>query len=117
MKESINRSILTNEKLRGVFKNNFKLVNQAIQLARFYIKSGHEIRMDRLLEELKNNPELNMELGAKYFAKMLKEKGSVEDALGAYNQGPNANWQSIPESQDYVKSIMEAYKGGTLPTW
>lgn len=57
MKESINRSILTNEKLRGVFKNNFKLVNQAIQLARFYIKSGHEIRMDRLLEELKNNPD------------------------------------------------------------
>jgi len=57
MKENINRSILTNEKLRGVFKNNFKLVNQAIQLARFYIRSGHEIRMDRLLEELKNNPD------------------------------------------------------------
>jgi hypothetical protein len=51
------RSGLTNEKLRGLFKNNFKLVNQAIQLARFYIKSGHEIRMDKLLEELKNNPE------------------------------------------------------------
>jgi hypothetical protein len=59
MKENISRSMLTNEKLRGVFKNNFKLVNQAIQLARFYIKSGHEFRMDRLLEELKNNPDEN----------------------------------------------------------
>lgn len=56
MKET-NRNGLTNEKLRGLFKNNFKLVNQAIQLARFYIRSGHEIRMDKLLEELKNNPE------------------------------------------------------------
>jgi hypothetical protein len=56
MKES-NRNGLTNEKLRGLFKNNFKLVNQAIQLARFYIKSGHEVRMDKLLEELKNNPD------------------------------------------------------------
>ena len=57
MKENISRSILTNEKLRSLFKNNFKLVNQAIELARFYIRSGHEVRMDRLLEELKNNPE------------------------------------------------------------
>ena len=57
MKENISRSLLTNEKLRSLFKNNFKLVNQAIELARFYIRSGHEVRMDRLLEELKNNPE------------------------------------------------------------
>lgn len=56
MKEP-NRNGLTNEKLRGLFKNNFKLVNQAIQLARFYIRSGHEVRMDKLLEELKNNPD------------------------------------------------------------
>jgi len=56
MKET-SRSGLTNEKLRGLFKNNFKLVNQAIQLARFYIKTGHEIRMEKLLEELKNNPD------------------------------------------------------------
>lgn len=68
-------------------------------------------------EELKNNPELNIELGTKYFAKMLREKGNLEDALGAYNQGPNANWRSIPESIDYVNSIMTALRNGTLPHW
>ena len=55
MKENM-RDSLTNESIKGLFKNNFLLVNQAINLARFYIKSGHEIRMSKLLQELKNNP-------------------------------------------------------------
>jgi hypothetical protein len=55
MKENM-RDSLTNESIKGLFKNNFLLVNQAINLARFYIKSGHEIRMGKLLQELKNNP-------------------------------------------------------------
>ena len=41
---------------RGLFKNNFELANQAIRLARFYIKSGHEVSMDKLLNEIKRNP-------------------------------------------------------------
>ena len=55
MKENM-RDSLTNENIKGLFKNNFLLVNQAINLARFYIKSGHEVRMSKLLQELKNNP-------------------------------------------------------------
>jgi len=51
------RDILTNQNLKAVFKNNFKLVNQAINLARFYIKAGHEVKMSKLLQELKNNPD------------------------------------------------------------
>lgn len=50
------RETLTNEALRGVFKNNFDLTNQAIRLARFYIRSGHEIHLGKLLNELKRNP-------------------------------------------------------------
>ena len=50
------RDSLTNESLRGLFKNNFELTNQAIRLARFYIKSGHEISMNKLLNEIKRNP-------------------------------------------------------------
>jgi len=70
------------------------------------------------MEELLNNPELNIEVGVKYFAKMLEAKGgNLEDALGAYNQGPNANWRSINESVDYVDKIMSALRNGTLPTW
>jgi hypothetical protein len=47
---------LTNQALRGLFKSNFELTNHAIRLATFYIKSGHEITMTKLLSELKRNP-------------------------------------------------------------
>ena len=50
------RDLLTNETIKNLFKNNFLLVNQAINLARFYMKSGHEVKMGKLLQELKNNP-------------------------------------------------------------
>lgn len=56
MKEITPRDALTNETLKGLFKNNFVLVNQAINLARFYMKAGHEVKMSKLLQELKNNP-------------------------------------------------------------
>lgn len=48
---------LTNEQLRLLFKNNFKLANQAMQLGRYYIRSGHEISTDKLLEEIRRNPQ------------------------------------------------------------
>ena len=47
---------LTNERLRKLFQNNFQLTNQAIELGRFYIRSGHEINMGKLLEEIIRNP-------------------------------------------------------------
>ena len=57
MKEyTLGREQLTNQSLRGLFKNNFELANQAIRLARFYIKSGHEVTMGKLLSEIKRNP-------------------------------------------------------------
>lgn len=57
MKEyTATRDQLTNESLRGLFKSNFELANQSIRLARFYIKSGHEITMTKLLNEIKRNP-------------------------------------------------------------
>ncbi len=57
MKEyTLAREQLTNQSLRGLFKNNFELANQAIRLARFYIKSGHEVTMSKLLSEIKRNP-------------------------------------------------------------
>lgn len=91
----------------------------AVGLLQIKPETAREIANDPTIsaEDLKD-PELNIELGTKYFAKMLAEKnGNLEDALGAYNQGPNAHWQSIPESQDYVASIMESLRTGTLPTW
>lgn len=48
---------LTNEYLRGLFKSNFELANQAIELARFYIRSGREVNLTKLLDEIKRNPQ------------------------------------------------------------
>ena len=51
------RTQLTNEQLRSLFKNNFKLANQVMELGRYYIRSGHEINMEKLLEEVRRNPQ------------------------------------------------------------
>ena len=48
--------ILTNEHLKGLFKSNFDLANFAIRLARYYIKSGHEVTIESLLQEVRRNP-------------------------------------------------------------
>lgn len=68
-------------------------------------------------EELKNDPELNIKVGTMYFAKLMEEKGSLEDALGAYNQGPYADWRSTSEGTHYVSVITNALDSGTLPQW
>ena len=47
---------LTKETLRGLFKNNFDLANCCIQLAEYYVKSGHEVNVEKLLGEIKRNP-------------------------------------------------------------
>jgi hypothetical protein len=50
------REQLTNEKLKCLFKNNFDLANYAIRLARYSIKSGHEVSIDDLLDEVRRHP-------------------------------------------------------------
>ena len=50
------KETLTNESLRGLFKNNFDLANFAIQLGRYYIRAGHEISLAHLLDQVKKNP-------------------------------------------------------------
>ena len=51
------KEYLTHEWLRKQFTNNFQLTHQAIELGRFYIRSGHEIHLRELLEEIKKNPQ------------------------------------------------------------
>ncbi len=77
MKEYLNtREQLTNQSLRGLFKNNFELANQAIRLARFYIKSGHEVSMGKLLAEIKRNP------SEQYLKDLQKMEEEDEDSQG-----------------------------------
>ncbi len=50
---------LTNELLRKQFSNSFQLAHQVINLGRFYVKAGHEIQLEKLLEEVRKNPDPN----------------------------------------------------------
>lgn len=47
---------LTNEALKKQFKNNFELANYVIGVARYFIKSGHEVDIEILLRDVARNP-------------------------------------------------------------
>jgi len=47
---------LTNESLRGICENNFKLAHFAIDLARYYIHAGRETHLKDLIREIKKHP-------------------------------------------------------------
>lgn len=47
---------MTSEALKKQFKNNFELANYAIGVARYFIKSGHEVDIDTLLRDIARNP-------------------------------------------------------------
>lgn len=52
----LTKELLTNESLRGVFKNNFELAHFAIRLARYYVHAGHEIALADLFDQIRKNP-------------------------------------------------------------
>ena len=47
---------LTTEKLKKHFKSNFDLALQAIESARYLIRSGHEVKVEELLSNISKNP-------------------------------------------------------------
>ena len=49
---------LTNEALKKHFKDNFELALFTINVARYLIKSGHEVDIPELLKEIQKNPTL-----------------------------------------------------------
>ncbi len=50
------KELLTNEKLKGLFKSNFELARHAIRLAKYYVKSGRELNLEDLLDEVRRHP-------------------------------------------------------------
>ena len=60
------QELLTNESLRGIFKNNFELAHYAIRLSRHYIHAGHELTLGGLFDLIRKNPNEN-------FLKILEE--------------------------------------------
>ena len=80
-----------------------------------------------LTEEAIYNPEINIMLGTKYFANLVKSYGNVMLALAAYNAGPGnvTKWisegdikedgsdiENIPykETNMYVRKIVQNYR-------
>jgi soluble lytic murein transglycosylase-like protein len=59
------------------------------------------------------DPRQNIEGGTKYLKQLIERyKGSLEQALGAYNAGPGTVDEAgkvpdIPETRDYVKAILD----------
>jgi hypothetical protein len=49
---------LTNEALKKHFKDNFELALFTINVARYLIKSGHEVDIPELLKDIQKNPTL-----------------------------------------------------------
>ena len=58
----IKKEFLTNERLKGLFINNFDLANYAIELARNYIKNEDPHSLNQLIDEL---AEINKEKQSK----------------------------------------------------
>lgn len=63
---------LTSQGIRSLFKSNFDLCAYAIALARFAIRSGREVTVDQLLEEIRRNPH-------QYDAKKIAELEAIEE--------------------------------------
>jgi Transglycosylase SLT domain/NlpC/P60 family len=51
-----------------------------------------------------NDPVQNLDAGAKYFRQMYDQFGNWDDALRAYNAGPNGNWNNS-ETIGHVKKV------------
>lgn len=50
---------LTNEQFQGICKSNFDLTQYAINLGRYFIRSGHEATIQSVLEEIRRHPNPN----------------------------------------------------------
>lgn len=72
MKGRRERDLLTNETIRGFFRNNFELAQYGIRLGRYLIKSGHEVELDTLLDEIRKHPNPN-------YLNELKEIDAIEE--------------------------------------
>lgn len=70
------KELLTNESLRGVFKNNFELALFTIRLGRYYIRAGHEISLAELFNQVRKNP------SKKYLEDLELLENLDEDAEG-----------------------------------
>lgn len=71
---------LTNEALKGICNSNFELAHFAIELARYYIKSGRETSLREVIRDVKKHPH------PKYLEE-LREIEEIERRAQEHNAG------------------------------
>lgn len=62
------KDLLTNESIRKLFKNNFELANFAIQMGRLHVRSGKDISLGAILDQVRKHPTQD------YFTEEQKEE-------------------------------------------
>jgi hypothetical protein len=72
---------LTNEALKKRFKSNFELAAHAIRVARYFIRSGHEVNVDTLLKDMQKHPE-------QYEDDMIEQIEKAENVPQDHGQTP-----------------------------
>ena len=118
-------------KAESNFKRNIKSSSGAIGLMQLMeataIEEANEINERILVTESLYNPEMNIKIGTKYFAKLAKRYENVLIALAAYNAGignvdswikdgiikaDGSDIENIPfkETNNYVREIVRNYR-------
>jgi hypothetical protein len=70
---------MTNEALKNICNSNFELAHFAIELGRYYIRSGRETHLREIIRDIKKHPD------PKYLAE-LQEIDEIERKAHEHNQ-------------------------------
>ena len=117
-------------KAESNFKETAKSNKSAIGLMQIIESTAKEVAEELEIEITKedlNNPEINIKIGTKYIANLIKKYNNLELAIAAYNAGignvntwidegiinrNGTNIENIPfkETNNYVRKILRNYK-------
>lgn len=118
-------------KAESNFKRNIKSTSGAIGLMQLMestaVEEANEINEEIIVTESLYNPEMNIKIGTKYFAKLMKKYDNYLIALAAYNAGignvdswikdgiikaDGSDIENIPfkETNNYVRKIVRNYR-------
>lgn len=118
-------------KVESNFKRNIKSKSGAIGLMQLMeetaLEEADQANEDINVTEKLYNPEINIKIGTKYFAKLMKKYGNYKLALAAYNAGrgnvdswiekgiikkDGSDIENIPfkETNNYVRKVIRDYK-------
>jgi len=118
-------------KAESNFNSNAKSKSNAIGLMQVMeptaIETAEELEISDITEEKLYNPELNIQIGVKYFSKLLELYDNTNLAITAYNAGignvdkwiekgsiqkDGSDLENIPfkETQNYVRKILRDYE-------